>query len=133
MVWMEIPRANASPAAGSWLTGSFGTYPSGHYLSNPMPSLDSKTQRPDPLEDTLEILLLRHLADALTVAGEARRRLAHILEIDYLSSKEQPEIERLTALIIEARNLPPDEARERLREKLGCGIRHREGKRQCLT
>ena len=76
----------------------------------------------DPLKDTLEILLLRHLAEALTVASEARRRLAHTLEIDYLSSMEQPEINRLTALIIEARSLSPDEARERIRAKLATEV-----------
>ena len=118
MVWMEIPKGHASTAARRSLTGSLGTYPTEHYCSLPMSSLDSQTQKPDPLEDTLEILLLRHLADAITVTSEARRRLAHTLEIDYLSSKEQLEIERLTALIIEARSLPPDEARERIRAGL---------------
>ena len=118
MVWMEIPKGHASTAARRSLTGSLGTYPTEHYRSLPMSSLDSQTQRPDPLEDTLEILLLRHLADAITVTSEARRRLVHTLEIDYLSSKEQLEIERLTALIIEARSLSPDAGRRLLQTRL---------------
>lgn len=66
-----------------------------------------------------ELLFLRHLCRALSVVQEARWRMYHALDLEAPESREEAEIEHLTALIRETAPLDPDAAKERLRAGLG--------------
>ena len=65
-----------------------------------------------------ELLFLRHLCRALSGVQEARWRMYHALDLETPESREDAEIEHLTALVREAAPLDPDAAKERLRARL---------------